>query len=528
MKTKVLILGGGMAGLATALGLLDDGGAARFDVTVLCMEHRLGGKAASWRLPGDRLMETGFHSLFGYYTEVPRLLERAGRSVKDPRWFTSNRGVHRMYDQGARALNLLRVPKHLFDLGAVLGSDAPVYKGMTVSQRVRAGLWFARFGLTLLTTTPTPELDAYGFTAWCVAHGLDLDLTATGWFKYIFDLTYNYPHEGSAYVGAKGFRDLLGYANSDVLYFNGGMSEVLIAPLAAMLVKLGGRVRFCTKVTGLTLDPKNRRVASVRVAQMCDYEVIPGVDDRVAPTIVRGANHPLDDEKYPVGDPAVMADGRASELRSGEDYDVVVSALPLDSLRALLLTTPDRRDVYDHPTLSALWKLRSVASISLRMWLPERVVPRDIDTVVLGTPQPTATVIDYANRIDALREGGSVVELLGQEGLDGDLDDAELARRIVRNFADLPFVDRGRFDPDRVLAQADGCTFKFRRNTAHHLRYALLEPGHWAHLPGNTLDGYDDLAIAGDWIRSSQPTISTEAAARSGADAAAVVRSRTR
>ncbi len=208
-------------------------------------------------------METGFHSLFGYYTHIPALLERAGRSVKDPRWFTSNRGVHRMYDQGARALNLLRVPKHLFDVGAVLASDAPFYKGMTVSQRVRAGLWFARFGLTLLTSNPTPELDAYGFTAWCVAHGLDLDLTASGWFKYIFDLTYNYPHEGSAYVGVKGFRDLIGYANADVLYFNGGMSEVLIAPLASHLVRLGGKVRFCTKATRLTLDPAKRRVSEV-------------------------------------------------------------------------------------------------------------------------------------------------------------------------------------------------------------------------------------------------------------------------
>jgi hypothetical protein len=156
------------------------------------------------------------------------------------------------------------------------------------------------------------------------------------------------------------------------------------------------------------------------------------------------------------------------------------------------------------------------------------VVPRDVDTVVLGTPQPTATVIDYANRVDALRDGGSVVELLGQEGLDGDLDDDELARRIVHNFADLPFVDRGRFDPARVLAQADGNSFQLRRNTAHHMRYALLEPGHWRRLPGNALDGYDNLAIAGDWIRSSQPTISTEAAARSGLDAAAMVRTRTK
>lgn len=176
-----------------------------------------------------------------------------------------------------------------------------------------------------------------------------------------------------------------------------------------------------------------------------------------------------------------------------------------------------------HPRLAALWQLRSVASISLRMWLPERVVPKDVDTVVLGAPQPTATVIDYANRIDALRDGGSVVELLGQEGLDGDLDDAALARRIVTNFAGLSFVDRAPAWVEDVLAGRGGRSWQLRRNTAPHMRYALLEPGHWERRPGNTIDGCANLVLAGDWVRSAQPTVSTEAAARSGEDAAAVI-----
>ena len=29
------------------------------------------------------------------------------------------------------------------------------------------------------------------------------------------------------------------------------------------------------------------------------------------------------------------------------------------------------------------------------------------------------------------------------------------------------------------MTQANGCKRELRRNTANHLRYVLLEPGHW-------------------------------------------------
>jgi hypothetical protein len=162
-----------------------------------------------------------------------------------------------------------------------------------------------------------------------------------------------------------------------------------------------------------------------------------------------------------------------------------------------------------------------VVSISLRMWLKEQVFPSDYDTVVLGTPQPAATVIDYANRVGALRRGsGSVVEMLGQEGLDGELTDDELVRRMLGNLAALPFVDGARFDPAKVFAQADGNRWLFRRNGAHHMRYVLAEPGHWKHRLDARVAGYDNLFFAGDWVRSSQPTPSMEAAVRAGVAAA--------
>lgn len=518
-KKRVVILGGGLAGLATGLEILDQA-AERYAVTLVCMEGRLGGKAASWRLSDGRYMETGFHSLFGYYTAVPALLARCGRKVSDERWFTTNEGVHRVYDPTANAVNTLRVPTGLLDVRALLESDLLGYRGMNLSQKLRTGRFLAAMVAEFAKGDPPPSMDEDGFTPWCVARGLDLDLTRLPWFKYLFDLTYNYPHEGSAYVGVKGFRDMFGFRRSSVIYFNGPMSEVLIAPIAEAFVRAGGTIEFCTKATGVELDAAGHAVTGLTLRTMARAVPVDGVFDRV---VVAG-DDPLAEAPYPKGDPAPPEGAAERVLRVGRDFDAVVSTLPIDSLRALLRTTPDfDRAVLGHAALRGVWKLRTVASISLRAWLKEQVFPSDYDTVVLGTPQPAATVIDYANRVAALRGGGSVVEMLGQEGLDGELTDDELALRMLRNLGALPFVDGSRFDAAKVFARADGARWEFRRNAAHHLRYVLAEPGHWKHRLDARVGGYDNLFFAGDWVKSSQPTPSTEAAVRAGVTAAAAV-----
>jgi uncharacterized protein with NAD-binding domain and iron-sulfur cluster len=77
-RTRVAILGGGIAGLAAAWRLLSaPGGAERFEVTVYEKDHRLGGKCASGRdvaAHGQRILEHGLHMWFGCYEESFRLL----------------------------------------------------------------------------------------------------------------------------------------------------------------------------------------------------------------------------------------------------------------------------------------------------------------------------------------------------------------------------------------------------------------------------------------------------------------------
>ena len=529
-KTKVLILGGGLCALSTGIHLLREGGGAKFDVTVVTMEHRLGGKASSWRLPDGRLMEIGFHAIFGYYQEIRAMLARAGHSTTDPRYFTPNHGVHLMYEASARAVNRLQIPTGPTDFAGLLHNGLLGYQGMTLREKAQVGQWAAALLPQMLLRPLSPSLDEDSFTAWAIATGLPRELTHKSWFRYVLDLCFNFPNEGSAYVGATGFSKLLGSGNAEVHYLNGGLSEIIVAPIATLFRSLGGKVEFCTRATRVTLDPVSKQVREVVTQLMATAVPLPGVDDRVAVTPFAGGD-PLADAPYPAkGEPAVPAGAPAEVVRAlGSEFDEVVWTLPIDSTRALLRTTPAFEEaVLAHPQLARIWSLRTVASLSMRMWLPQKVMPADYDTVVMATPQPAATIIDYANRVDEFRHGpyGSIIEFEGQEGLDGELTDEELKRKLVTQFADLPFVDRARFSVDDVLNQANGCRNELRRNTAHHLRYILLEPGHWKFRPEQSKSPYLNLLFAGDWVEGTQPTPSMEAATRTGRVAANLLRGR--
>src|SRR4051794_1612247 len=89
MAKKVVIVGGGIAGLVTAYTLLKQGkrGARPFDVTVLEAEDVLGGQARAFKIqPRDRdgkeiageppfTVEHGSHVFFKYYDTIMKLIE---------------------------------------------------------------------------------------------------------------------------------------------------------------------------------------------------------------------------------------------------------------------------------------------------------------------------------------------------------------------------------------------------------------------------------------------------------------------
>ncbi len=78
-KTKIAILGGGIAGLTAAYELISQPqGPDRYDVTVYQMGWRIGGKGASGRNPdaGERVEEHGLHVWSGFYENAFYLMRR--------------------------------------------------------------------------------------------------------------------------------------------------------------------------------------------------------------------------------------------------------------------------------------------------------------------------------------------------------------------------------------------------------------------------------------------------------------------
>jgi len=83
MKRRVAIVGGGMSGLTAAFELTrTEALRNQFEVTVYQMGWRLGGKAASGRLPDGRIVEHGLHIWFGCYENAFELVRAAYRDWK--------------------------------------------------------------------------------------------------------------------------------------------------------------------------------------------------------------------------------------------------------------------------------------------------------------------------------------------------------------------------------------------------------------------------------------------------------------
>jgi uncharacterized protein with NAD-binding domain and iron-sulfur cluster len=80
---RIVILGGGMAGLAAAWRLSDPEGEPA-DITVYQRGWRLGGKGASSRGPNGRIEEHGLHVWLGFYDNAFRLLRSCYQELDRP------------------------------------------------------------------------------------------------------------------------------------------------------------------------------------------------------------------------------------------------------------------------------------------------------------------------------------------------------------------------------------------------------------------------------------------------------------
>jgi hypothetical protein len=242
--SRVLVVGGGPAGLAAAEALLQQG-RGRIEVTLLTLGHHLGGKAVSWTDDAGFVVEHGQRVMLGFYDALRGLLRRAG--VDPHATSVSNEGNFVIYEDRDGGSHHLRLGRS--STGTLLRGMR--YTGWTGKEKAGFAATFIKALPEVVTGVPE-ALDDLCLTAWCLARGFPISAMQTHAFRLSREAQLNWPGEISAYAMLKAIRAAgRDYQTSEGRLPAGGMSDIWWEPIAAHIGRLGGQIVRCRKLVGL-------------------------------------------------------------------------------------------------------------------------------------------------------------------------------------------------------------------------------------------------------------------------------------
>ncbi len=475
---KILVVGGGPAGLAAAEALLDGGG-GKDEVELLELGHHLGGKAMSWRDSEGRVVEHGQHVVLGFYRELRALLRRSG--VRPADTLVSSRGDYLYWEDRDQRTHRLHVGAFLPKVAA----EWIRYSGFTPAEKHAITAFVVEMALEI--GGPISEsLDDVCFSAWALSRGLPVSAAATNLFRANREVQLNWPGEISAYAMLRTLKAAISVPGRYVTaYPTGGMSELWWDPIAARIERLGGRITRYTKLTGLTWD--GRRLTGLRTATPLPHGGAGGEHLGSVPT------------------------APGSE-RVRTDFDAAIVAVPASAFAEVL---PD--DLAARPGLAGVRRLKTIAPLGLQIW--HRSTARSRPGVVIGgLAPPLGFALDNKPGYAEYRDDpnvGSVLHFAGQmTGFEHD-DDDTLVRRALASIRRVAGFEE--LDDDGVLHS------RVLRHPGPHARYWDAEPGslRFKPRPRTPLRG---LYLAGDWVRNELGFPCMESAVRSGRETARLVR----
>ena len=421
-KTKVLILGGGMAALTAAHALSDtDARRAKYDVRVLSEGHYLGGKGANTRNPdpgrGARIEEHGLHVIFGFYHNFLRLFRSVYADAARPpsvepstfdEAFKPEWNV--IFDDGTDSFEVtfprtpagygagpmsieqqLEAVKTLIESIVGGSSFLGLLGGLPSTLTNRVAIDTIVFTLTLVAGAledivvrgkSWEELDALDFREWMARHKLPLlpDIQQSAIMQVPYDGVFAY--EGadqsdpklSAMIAARGLLKLVSdYEKAPYFVMTAGMGECVFAPMYDVLRHRGVNFEFFGKVK--EVHTQGGRVDRVRYARQAivtagPYAYSPLVMTGQVPSWRHAPDLAQLDAPAPIAGLDPFADtttaqaGPDIELHEGADYDWVICTLP----------APVTARVLSNVTLPALARIAlipTVATLHLQAWLDD-------------------------------------------------------------------------------------------------------------------------------------------------------------
>ncbi len=331
---KVLIGGGGLAGLAAAKCLVDAG----YDVTVLEKRAVLGGKWSSWKDSDGEWIETGLHVFFGAYDEIFALMRELG--IYD-RILWKEHVLTYTLEQGARFdFRTAKLPSPLHLMPALIKN-----RYFTWPQKIS----LARNLLPILFGSGKyyEKMDNLSYQDWHRQHGISERLLSKMFLPLSLALKFIAPEDISAKIVLDVSGLFLRQNNASRMGFLQGSPDVhLMGPIADYIKSRGGRILTDVKIVSVETDD------SGRMSGLC---------------VQHGNGQP--------------------ELMTADDY---VLALPIHNLKRLI--PPRWRQ---DPYFDGLMQIEGVPVVTVHLWADRQI--SYVDNILFSPDGVIPVYADMAN-----------------------------------------------------------------------------------------------------------------------------------
>ncbi len=238
-RPKVVVCGGGLAGLSAAKMLLDSG----FRVELLEGRDILGGKVSAWRDGEGDWIESGLHVFFGAYVEIYKLMREIG-IYENILW--KEHVLTYTLEHGERfAFHTANLPSPLHLVPAVFGQ-----KYFTLPQTFTLARAMPR--IVFGSERYYQEQDKITYEEWHLKNGISQKMLKKMFLPMALALKFLPPEELSAKVVLDVSSLFLREDTASRMGFlNGSPQEKLIGPLAETITRAGGIIRTGAKVRAL-------------------------------------------------------------------------------------------------------------------------------------------------------------------------------------------------------------------------------------------------------------------------------------
>lgn len=248
---KVIVIGGGLAGLSSAVYLLSKGHTPH----IIEKNQYLGGRTSSWVEDGMKV-ESGLHRVLGFYEEFPKLLKMCKINMDSVVEWLDEIEI-KLPDGGPSAVFAISLKgKSTDSLLDVLGNNDFI----TPLEKLSLVKFFA-VGLKMYFDEPE-KLDQYSIYDFASEHGLTEKVIHRFIEPLSSGLFFLPPQEYSSFV----FFGTIGPFVKRIhkigeAAFKGGMTDVMCNPITQYIVSQGGTKSLGTEVKRLLIE--NGKVVGV-------------------------------------------------------------------------------------------------------------------------------------------------------------------------------------------------------------------------------------------------------------------------